>query len=108
MRHKILSDGAKELSYEIREIVKKGDQIRKQGMNIYWENIGDPVLKGEVPPAWIKKIVVKTAGEDSTFGYSPSKGLGETREYIARERNLEGGIKITADKPAPRRCFYIY
>ncbi len=48
-------------------------------------------------PSWIKEIVQETAAENSSFGYSPTAGLDETRAYIAYERNLEGGIQITPD-----------
>ena len=33
MRQKLLSEGAKELSYEIREIVKKAEQLKKLGLD---------------------------------------------------------------------------
>ena len=97
MRTAIVHPGADKLRYEIREIVDIAKGIEKTGIPITWENIGDPVAKGEAPPSWIKEIVQRAVGEDMTFGYSPTKGLSETREYIAKERNLEGGIQITPD-----------
>jgi hypothetical protein len=57
MRQKLLSEGAKELSYEIREIVKKAEQLKKLGLDISWENIGDPIQKNHKLPSWIKNIV---------------------------------------------------
>ena len=45
MRRRLLSEGAKELSYEIREIVKKANQLKALGLPIHWENIGDPIEK---------------------------------------------------------------
>ena len=67
-------------------------------MPIYWENIGDPVAKGETIPQWMKDIIAHTVKtDDSSYAYSPTKGLLATREYIARERNLEGGVRITPD-----------
>ena len=95
MRLDIVHPGADKLRYEIREIVDVAKRVQKAGIPIIWENIGDPVARGEVPPAWIKKIVVDAIKEDLIFAYSPTKGLDETREYIARERNKEGGIQIT-------------
>ena len=95
MRTNIVHPGADKLRYEIREIVDVAKHVRDAGIPIVWENIGDPVAKGEVPPAWIKKIVGDAAKEDLVFAYSPSKGLDETGSYIARERNKERGIKIT-------------
>ena len=73
------------------------NKIQAAGVPIIWENIGDPIAKGEIVPEWIKNIVVDTAQDNSSYGYSPTKGLLATREYIARERNIEGGAQITAD-----------
>ena len=97
MRKNIVHPGADKLRYEIREIVAIAHRVAKEGIPIIWENIGDPVAKGEKPASWIKKIVTDTLQEDTTFSYSPTKGLQVTRDYIAYERNLEGGIQITAD-----------
>ncbi len=98
MRNDIIHPGAGELTYEIREIVEVGLRLVQAGVPVVWENIGDPIAKGETMPAWIKEIVARTVAEDdSSYGYSPTKGLLATREYIARERNLEGGVRITAD-----------
>lgn len=98
MRTNIIHPGADELTYEIRAIVEVGNRIEKSGLPIYWENIGDPVAKGEPIPGWIKEIIADTVKNDpSCFGYSPTKGLLATREYIARERNLEGGAQIGPD-----------
>ena len=97
MRADIVHPGADKLRYEIREIVAVAKRVAQAGIPIIWENIGDPVAKGEAPPAWLKKIVTDAIRDDLTFAYSPTKGLDETRAYIARERNLEGGIQITPD-----------
>ena len=98
MRNNIVYEGADQLTYEIREIVNIAEKIEKTGVQICWENIGDPVAKGEQVPQWIKDIVADTAKNDNgSFGYCPTKGLLATREYIAKERNLEGGIQITAE-----------
>ncbi|MGB8816110.1 MAG: pyridoxal phosphate-dependent aminotransferase [Minisyncoccia bacterium] len=98
MRNNIVYEGADQLTYEIREIVNVAQKIEKTGVNISWENIGDPVAKGEIVPQWIKEVVADTVKNDnSSFGYSPTKGLLATREYIAKERNLEGGIQISPE-----------
>jgi len=97
MRTNLVHPGADELVYEIREIVEVAKKLESLGLEITWENIGDPVAKGEQVPEWLKKIVSKASEENSVYGYSPTKGLLATREYIAYERNIEGGIQITAD-----------
>ncbi len=95
MRNNIIHPGADELTYEIRKIVEVANRIEKTGVGIYWENIGDPVAKGEEVPSWIRDIVADLVKNDNqSYIYSPTKGLLATREYIARERNLEGGAQI--------------
>ena len=98
MRNNIVYEGADQLTYEIREIVNVAEKIAKTGVEIAWENIGDPVAKGEKVPQWIKDVVSDiTKNDDSSYGYSPTRGLLATREYISKERNLEGGIQIKPD-----------
>jgi aspartate/methionine/tyrosine aminotransferase len=97
MRNTITHPGASSLVYEIREIVEVAKKIEALGLPIIWENIGDPVAKGEKVTPWIKEYAAKAMETDITYAYSPTKGLLPTREYIAKERNLEGGIQITAD-----------
>ena len=67
MRTDILHIGAGELNYEIRNIVCVAEKLEKLGVQINWENIGDPVAKGENPPAWIKEIVGEVAADDLSF-----------------------------------------
>ena len=97
MRKRLLTEGAKELSYEIREIVKKANQLKALGLKIHWENIGDPIEKHCQVPEWIKEIVGEIVEENKSYGYCPSKGLLATREFLASETNKLGGVQITAD-----------
>jgi aspartate/methionine/tyrosine aminotransferase len=96
MRNNIVHPGANELSYEIREIVDFGVELEKLGVKMVWENIGDPVAKGEKLPPWMRDIIKKVMDEDDkVFGYSPTKGLLETRKFLAEQRKKETGINIT-------------
>jgi alanine-synthesizing transaminase len=97
MRNTITHPGADNLVYEIREIVGVANKIESLGQPIIWENIGDPIAKGETIPQWIKDHVAEALKDDKTYAYSPTMGLLDTRKYIANERNLEGGIQITPD-----------
>jgi len=97
MRNNIVSLGADELKYEIREIVAVAKEFSRLGLEINWENIGDPVQKGEKVPEWIKDIIIAAMKEDMTYAYSPTKGLDATREYLAQKANLNGGVKITEE-----------
>jgi alanine-synthesizing transaminase len=97
MRQKLLSEGAKELSYEIREIVKKAELLKGLGMPIFWENIGDPIQKHHKLPDWIKQIVADLVMDNDVYSYCPSKGVLETRQFLAKQTNAQGGVQITAD-----------
>ncbi len=94
MRTNIVHLGAGELTYEIRNIVNVGMKLEKLGLKTNWENIGDPVAKGEKIPQWMKAIVAEAVMEDSTYGYCPTKGVLSTREYIANETNSRGYVQI--------------
>lgn len=97
MRQKLLSEGAKKLEYEIRNIVKKADQVQKSGQRVFWENIGDPIQKNAKVPEWIKEIIQKLIMEDSSYGYCHSKGVLKTRQFLAEKNNTLGGVQITAE-----------
>ena len=97
MRTNIVHSGAEELTYEIRGIVAVAETLELYGVKIFWENIGDPVAKGEKIPAWIKEIVKNEVESDKSFGYCPTKGLLATREFLADQRNKNGGAHITPD-----------
>lgn len=94
MRTDILHIGAGELNYEIRNIVCVGEKLQKMGLKINWENIGDPITKGELIPEWMKEIVVDAVREDASYAYSPTRGLLATREYVAACANRKGGVQI--------------
>jgi aspartate/methionine/tyrosine aminotransferase len=97
MRNNIVSIGADELKYEIREIVAVAKEFGKLGVEIIWENIGDPVQKGEKIPDWIKDIVTAASREDMTYAYSPTKGVETTREFLAQLANKNGSVRITKE-----------
>ena len=95
MRQRLLSEGADELNYEIRGIVRKAQQLEALGKTIYWENIGDPIQKHYQVPEWMKAIIADLLKNDSTYGYCDSKGVPETRRYLAALNNQRGGVQIT-------------
>lgn len=97
MRQKLLRDGANELSYEIRGIVRKAEQLEELGYSILWENIGDPIQKNHKLPQWMKDIIAGLLYEDDTYGYSHSKGVRSTREFLAALNNERGGAQIKAE-----------
>ena len=97
MRQLLLRPGAEELNYEIRGIVKKARQIEALGYPMTWENIGDPIQKSNRLPDWMKGIVADLLQEDKTYGYADSKGVLDTRKFLANLNNELGGAQLTAE-----------
>ena len=97
MRVKLLNDGAKELEYEIRNIVKKAEKLQALGQDISWENIGDPIQKNASVPDWVKKIVTDLVSSDRSYGYCHSKGVLGTRQFLAEQTNALGGAQLSAN-----------
>ena len=97
MRKNILRTGADELTYEIRGIVKKAEQLKSLGMDIIWENIGDPVQKGNPVPEWIRNIISDLAQQSDSYSYCHSKGVLSTRRFLAEKNNTYGGVQISED-----------
>ncbi len=96
MRTKLLYEGAEELEYEIRNIVKKAEKLEAIGTKITFENIGDPIQKNAKIPAWMKNIVTNLVQEDRSYGYTHSKGDFKTRQFLAERTNKKGGVQIDA------------
>jgi alanine-synthesizing transaminase len=97
MRNNIVHIGAGELTYEIRAIVEIAERLQKLGIKTNMENIGDPVAKGEKIPAWMKKIVADLAMTDCSYGYCSTRGVLETRQFLADMTNRRGKAQITPD-----------
>ncbi|QAR34431.1 pyridoxal phosphate-dependent aminotransferase [Geovibrio thiophilus] len=96
MRYDLAKSG-NGLTYEIRNIVNVANKLSQAGVDIYWENIGDPIVKGEILPDWMKEELAKIIMDNNAYAYSPTKGVLETREYIAAQVNARGGAQITAE-----------
>lgn len=96
MRNNIVHIGAGELTYEIRAIVEIADKLKALGIQTNMENIGDPIAKGEKIPDWMKKIVADLAMTDCSYGYCATKGVLETREFLAELTNRRGKAQVAA------------
>jgi alanine-synthesizing transaminase len=92
-----IAKGGSGLTYEIRNIVLIANKLKEYGIEIIWENIGDPVQKGEIIPEWMKEVVVEAVKENYSFSYSPTKGIDETRKFLAELVNQRGKTQITPD-----------
>ncbi|MBN2645602.1 MAG: pyridoxal phosphate-dependent aminotransferase [Desulfuromonadaceae bacterium] len=97
MRNNIVHIGAGELTYEIRAIVEIAEKLGQLGIKTNMENIGDPIAKGEKIPEWMKKIVADLAMKDCSYGYCATKGILETRKFLADLTNKRGKAQITPE-----------
>ena len=97
MRRNIVHAGAGSLTYAIREIVQVAHRFRDAGLDMTWENIGDPVQKGESVAPWIRQILHEVIDTDVAWGYCDTVGVPATREFLAAEVNKRGGAQVTPD-----------
>ena len=98
MRRSIVHEGASNLRYEIREIVKVAHEIRDLGQAITWENIGDPIEKGEELAPWIREIIRDIVDDPQSYRYCDTAGVPDTRAFLADQVNhRDGGVRITPD-----------
>ena len=98
MRRDLLHVGAANLKYEIREIVVAAHELERLGVELTWENIGDPVQKGEVPPQWIRDTISDLVHESPSWAYCDTQGVPETREFLAEEVNRRDGVRVSPDE----------
>ena len=92
-----IARGGSGLTYEIRNIVLIAKKLQEYGVKIIWENIGDPVQKGENIPDWMKEVLIDIIKEDGSYAYSPTKGVDATRAFIADSVNARGKAQITPE-----------
>jgi len=95
MRRNIVHAGAGSLTYAIREIVQVAERFEALGIEITWENIGDPVQKGETIAPWIRQILHEVVDQDAGWAYCDTAGVPETRAFLASEVNKRGGARVT-------------
>jgi alanine-synthesizing transaminase len=96
MRFDIAKDGSG-LVYEIRQIVIVANKLKEYGIEVTWENIGDPIHKGEKIPEWMKEVLIEVMRDDLSYGYCPTKGVDSTREFLADRVNKMGHAQITPE-----------
>jgi len=97
MRYDLAKSG-NGLTYEIRNIVTVAKLLEKHGVEICYENIGDPVAKGEIIPDWMKETIADIVRHnDLSFAYCSTKGVETVRNYLAEKTNARGGAQITKE-----------
>jgi len=96
VRANLVSPSSAHLSYAIRDIVKFGELVRQHGVEVTWENIGDPIAKGEKVAPWIRDIVHEVVDRDESWGYCSTEGFMVAREALAEHVNARAGARVTA------------
>ncbi len=87
---------ASNIEYAIRDVIVHTKQLIKDGKKIYYLNIGDPAAFDLTVPSNVKAALCKALQEDSNC-YSPSEGLLELREAVAKKEKRVNNVNITAE-----------
>ena len=88
---------ASNIEYAIRDVVVPATALEAQGHEIIKLNIGDPIAYPGLPtPAHMVDAYVK-ALQDGRNGYSPSYGLPELRDAIAKDERRKGWDAKSSD-----------
>lgn len=77
------------VEYAIRDIALEARKLQKQGRQITYLNIGDPVQYGFQPPQNVKDAMIKAVKEGQNY-YAVSEGLPELRQAIAKKEKDKG------------------
>jgi len=87
---------ARNIEYAIRDIIAHTEHLVQAGKKLYCLNIGDPGAFDFPTPEHVKQALCKAVEEDDSY-YSPSEGLPELREAIAKKEKRVNGVDLSAD-----------
>lgn len=83
------------VEYAIRDIVLAARKVQQSGIKVDYLNIGDPVQFGFQPPDNVKEAFINSIKRGENY-YSPSEGLPELREEIAKKEHAKG-LSVSVD-----------
>ncbi len=92
--HVKVTSRASNIEYAIRDVIPYAEQLVREGRKIYYLNIGDPAAFDFQVPPHVKAALCKALQEDNNY-YSPSEGLLELREAVARKEKRVNNVDIT-------------
>jgi len=84
-----VSKRVKGVEYAIRDIVLHAKELEKQGKDVLYLNIGDPVAYDFKTPKHVKDALINSILRDET-NYAPSEGVQELRDAIAEKERAKG------------------
>jgi len=91
-----VAERVRSAEYAIRDVVVFTKEIEKQGREIIYLNIGDPVKYDFDTPEHIKEALIKAVREGSNW-YSTSEGILELREAISKKEKKNSNIDISPE-----------
>ena len=94
MAHIKVTSRATNIEYAIRDVIPYAEQLVKEGRKIYYLNIGDPAAFDFTVPQHVKEALCK-AVEENDNQYSPSEGLPELRQAVAKKEKRVNNVNIT-------------
>jgi alanine-synthesizing transaminase len=77
------------LRYAIRDLVSLADQVKRQGHEVLYLNVGDPNIFDFAPPTHVIEAAYR-AMRDNKNGYAPSAGVPEALDAIRGEAKKNG------------------
>jgi alanine-synthesizing transaminase len=89
-----VTNRGKNIEYAIRDVICHTEQLIKDGKKIYYLNIGDPAAFDFTVPAHVKEALCKAVETDCNH-YSPSEGIPELRQAVARKEKRVNKVDIT-------------
>ena len=90
-----ISKKVAEVEYAIRDVVLAARRVQQRGMAVDYLNIGDPVQFGFQPPDNVRQAMIDAVRRGDNY-YSPSEGIADLREAIARKEAAKG-LAVSAD-----------
>jgi alanine-synthesizing transaminase len=89
-----ITSRASNIEYAIRDVIPYTEQLVKEGRKIYYLNIGDPAAFDFAVPPHVKEALCKAVQLDDNH-YSPSEGIPELRQAIAKKEKRVNNVDIT-------------
>ena len=83
------------VEYAIRDIALEARKLQKEGRQITFLNIGDPLQYGFQPPENVKEALLKAVREGQNY-YASSEGLPELRDAIGKKEKAKG-LQVSED-----------
>ena len=96
LAHVKVTRRASNIEYAIRDVMVHTKQLIKDGKKIYYLNIGDPAAFDFKTPSSLKNALCDAIAKEDNY-YSPSEGMLELREAVARKEKKINKVDISPD-----------